>query len=164
MADFSTFKNEFKGDLVTPTDPDYTKAIARWAGNSERKAKVVAFVKNTNDIGLAIKYATANSLPIAIRGGGHSPGGASSSENGLVIDLSRYINTARVDAEKKVVYVGGGALWDVVDKEAIKHGLATVAGTVNHVCSVLCPLKKPLTFFIDRCWRVRNFFIIVLSN
>ena len=29
--------------------------------------------------------------------------------------------------------MGGGALWETVDKEAIKHGLATVARTVNHV-------------------------------
>ncbi|RDB18318.1 6-hydroxy-D-nicotine oxidase [Hypsizygus marmoreus] len=132
MADFSAFKNAFKGDIVTPADQDYEAAIARWALNAKRRAKVVAFVKDEADVGLAIKYARANALPIAIRGGGHSPAGASSSENGLVIDLSRYLNTAKADPEKKVVHVGGGALWEAVDKEAIKYGLATVGGTVNH--------------------------------
>lgn len=133
MADFATFSSQFKGDLVTPEHDHYKEAIARWAVNAERKAKVVAFVKNEQDIGLAIAYAKSNGLPIAIRGGGHSASGASSSEGGLVIDLSRYLNGARADAEKKLVYVGGGALWETVDKEAIAHGLATVAGTVNHV-------------------------------
>ncbi|KAF5378483.1 hypothetical protein D9615_007138 [Tricholomella constricta] len=131
-SDYTTFKARFKGDLVTPDDANYTQAIARWAVNAQRRAKVVAFVKDAGDIALAIRHARANALPIAIRGGGHSPAGASSSEGGLVIDLSRYINGARVDVEKRVVYVGGGALWDIVDKEAMKHGLAAVAGTVNH--------------------------------
>jgi len=133
MTDFHALKNTFKGDLVTPTDPDYAKAIARWAANAERRAEVVAFVKDTTDVALAIKYATANKLPIAIRGGGHSPAGASSSEGGLVIDLSRYITTVTVDAEKRLAYASGGALWEAVDKASIAHGLATVGGTVNHV-------------------------------
>ncbi|KAG6864200.1 hypothetical protein C0991_011625 [Blastosporella zonata] len=134
MADpaFEQFKSQFKGDLVTPDAVDYQKAIARWAVNAQRRAKVVAFVKDEADVGLAIKYARNTGLPIAIRGGGHSPAAASSIEGGLVVDLSRYLNGARVEPEKRVVYVGGGALWDIVDSEAIKHGLATVGGTVNH--------------------------------
>ncbi|KAG6918723.1 hypothetical protein DXG01_012208 [Tephrocybe rancida] len=122
----------FKGDIVTPDDADYQKAIARWAVNAQRRAKIVAFVKDEADVGLAIKYARSAELPIAIRGGGHSPAAASSTEGGLVIDLSRYLNGARVDPKRSVVHVGGGALWDIVDSEAIKFGLATVGGTVNH--------------------------------
>jgi FAD/FMN-containing dehydrogenase len=133
MSDFAAFKDAFLGDLVVPADHDYDKAIARWAINAIRRAKVVAFVKGTADVALAINYAKANKLPIAVRGGGHSPYGASSSEDGLVIDLSRYLNGARVDPEQKLVYVGGGAVWETVDKASIEHGLATVAGTVNHV-------------------------------
>jgi hypothetical protein len=30
--------------------------------------------------------------------------------------------------------VGGGSLWGTVENEAIKHGLASVAGRVSHVC------------------------------
>ncbi|KAF8648761.1 hypothetical protein AX14_008778, partial [Amanita brunnescens Koide BX004] len=58
--------------------------------------------------------------------------GASSIENGLVIDLSRYLNGVSIDAEKKLAHVGGGAIWETVDKAAIEYGLATVGGTVNH--------------------------------
>jgi FAD/FMN-containing dehydrogenase len=90
-------------------------------------------VKDEADVGLALKYAQANSLPIAVRGGGHSAGRCSSSEGGLVINLSRYVRNVRVDLKKQVAYVGGGALWEAVDAAAIKHGLASVAGTVNHV-------------------------------
>ncbi|KAG9218790.1 hypothetical protein CCMSSC00406_0001096 [Pleurotus cornucopiae] len=130
--DFASFQKTFAGDIVTPEHPDYAKAIARWAINAERKAKIVAYVRNAEDVALAIKYAQAEGLPIAIRGGGHSTMGGSSSENGLVIDLSRHLNTARIDPAQKLAYIGGGAVWATVDKAAIQHGLATVGGTVNH--------------------------------
>ena len=133
MSNFASFKQSFKGDISTPTDGDYAQAISRWALNAQVNAKIVAFVKTPEDVALAIAYAKENRLPIAIRGGGHSTAGASSTE-GLVIDLSRHMNTVEVDAENKLAYVGGGALWEQVDKATIQHGLATVAGTVGHVC------------------------------
>lgn len=131
MAAYDALKSSFKGDLVTASDADYEKAISRWAAGSVRKAKIVAFVKDEADVGLAFKYAACEKLPLAIRGGGHSFSGASSVEDGLVVDLSRYMNGVTVDSEKKLAYVGGGALWEAVDKTAIEHGLATVGGTVN---------------------------------
>ena len=133
MSDFNSFKSSFKGDIVTPSDPDYTESIKRWAGNMVKPAKVVAFVKDAEDVAAAIKYARANDLPIAVRGGGHSFSGSSSVADGLVVDLSRHLNGVRIDPERKLGYVGGGALWEAVDKAAIAHGLATVGGTVNHV-------------------------------
>jgi len=135
MSEFESFRKTFKGDIVTSSDAEYEKAIARWAINAQRRAKIVAFVKDAQDVSLAIKYAKANKLPIAIRGGGHSEAGASSSENGLVLDLSRYLNNVEVDVGKKLAYIGGGTLWETVDKAAIEQGLATVGGTVNHVSS-----------------------------
>ena len=149
---FATFKDAFLGDLVVPEDPDYEKAIARWALGAVRRAKIVAFVRGTADVALAIDYAKTNKLPIAVRGGGHSPYGASSSEGGLVIDLSRYLDGVRIDPEQKLAYVGGGAIWETVDKGAIEHGLATVAGTVNHVCLhvVLYPKEISLILVVRR--------------
>lgn len=144
MANISltTFKRDLKGDIVGLEHPGYNDAIARWAINAERRAEVVAFVKDTADIATAIQYARNQNLQIAIRGGGHSAAGASSVEGGLVIDLSKYMNGARIDPEKKLAYVGGGALWETVDKNAIEHGLATVGGTVNHVCTLSLFLRN----------------------
>ena len=133
MSDINQFKSSLEGDVVLPGDAEYQDAIKRWARNSQRNAAVIAFVKHAQDVAKAIAYAIAANLPIAIRGGGHSASGASSYEGGLVIDLSKYLNGTRVDADKKLGYVGGGAIWETVDKKAIEHGLAAVGGTVNHV-------------------------------
>lgn len=131
--DLTPLKKLLKGDLVLPSDDGYDAAIARWAKNSQRKAAGVAFVKDSEDASTTVKHAVEHKIPIAIKGGGHSPSASSSSEGGLVIDLSRYLTSAIVDPEKKVAYVGGGAVWKAVDEAVMKHGLATVGGTVNHV-------------------------------
>jgi FAD/FMN-containing dehydrogenase len=90
------------------------------------------FPRNESDISLALKFATANAIPLAIKCGGHNPSGASSIQDGVCIDLARYFNTARVDPAQKVVHVGGGATWETVDVATIVHGFGTPGGTVNH--------------------------------
>lgn len=122
----------FTGDWITPDHPSYSEAIARWASNAERRAAAVAFVKNAQDIVIVLNHAKEHKSLIAIRGGGHSASGASSIEGGIVIDLSRYLADVRVDPAEKLAFIGGGAIWETVDKTTIKHGLATVGGTVNH--------------------------------
>ena len=57
MSSFDSFKSAFKGDIITPSDPDYEKPIARWARNAARRAAIVAYVKDPEDVSLAIKYA-----------------------------------------------------------------------------------------------------------
>jgi FAD/FMN-containing dehydrogenase len=147
----------FTGDWVTPDHPQYAEAVARWATNAERRAKAVAFVKSPQDVATVLRYATQSKLPIAVRGGGHSTSGASSIENGIVVDLSRYLSGARVDPVAKLAYVGGGAIWGTVDKAAIEHGLATVAGTVNHVSNLKLRNVQSVIDVRQRedwCWRV----------
>jgi hypothetical protein len=64
-------------------------------------------------------------------GGGHATGGASSSDGGIVIDLSK-MRKVSVDPAAKTVTAQGGALWVDVDDAAQEHRLAAVGGTVNH--------------------------------
>lgn len=83
------------------------------------------------DISAALLWAQAHGIDIAVKGGGHSTAGTSSSDGGLVIDLSR-MNQVAVDTTKKTITAQGGAVWKEVDDAGAVHGLATVGGTVNH--------------------------------
>ena len=133
--DFAPFKSSFNGDIVTSDDQDtalYEASIARWAFSAARRASIVTFPRDAAAIVQALKYARAQKLDLAVKGGGHSAAGYSSTTGGLVIDLGKYFAGVRIDEEKKLGYVGGGAIWKTVDEEAIKYGLATVGGTVNH--------------------------------
>ena len=123
-------------------DPEVEEFVQAFGALEGRDAQVVAFVRNCDDVTHALRYAKAAGLPIAVRGGGgHNTAGCSSIEGGLVIDLSRHLNRVSIDPEKKVAYVQGGAVGATVDKEAIKYGLATVCGTVNHVSKHLSYVK-----------------------
>lgn len=83
------------------------------------------------DIRTALLWAQEHNVDIAVKGGGHSTAGTSSSEGGLVIDLSR-MNRVTVDTTNKTITAQGGAVWKEVDETGAAHGLATVGGTVNH--------------------------------
>jgi FAD/FMN-containing dehydrogenase len=48
-----------------------------------------------------------------------------------VIDLSK-MRKVTVNPGDKTIKAEGGTIWEDVDVEAAKYGLATVGGTVNH--------------------------------
>jgi FAD/FMN-containing dehydrogenase len=95
-----------------------------------RQAAVV-LVSSAEDVSAAMKIIKEHSVPFTVRGGGHSTSGAASIEDGLVIDLSQ-MRKVTVDPQTKTIKAEGGTLWEDVDVEAAKYGLATVGGTVNH--------------------------------
>jgi FAD/FMN-containing dehydrogenase len=74
-------------------------------------------------------------LEVAISGGRHSASGASSSEGGLVIDLSK-MRKVKVDKTKNHIIAQGGCLWVDVDTAAAKYDLAT-----GYSLKVLCNVK-----------------------
>ena len=43
---------------------------------------------------------------------GIAPAGASSIEDGIVVDLSRHLSGVTIDPAEKLAYVGGGAIWE----------------------------------------------------
>ncbi|KAI9154782.1 6-hydroxy-D-nicotine oxidase [Paramyrothecium foliicola] len=118
------------GLIRTPKDKGYEESIRRWSAAAERPAGVAIVPTSASQISTILKYAEANKIDLAVRGGGHSTSGSSSTNGGLLIDL-RALNQVEVDAEKKSVKVGGGASWGHVDAETAKYGLATVGGTIS---------------------------------
>ncbi|KAI0031690.1 hypothetical protein K488DRAFT_51559 [Vararia minispora EC-137] len=125
--------SSFKGDWVTPNHAEYNAATLRWTRNSRDRISVVAFARDVSDVASVISYACAYELPVAIRGGGHNAAGASSSGNGVVIDLSRHMNDVRIDVHSGLVFVrvSGGALWKDVDRVAMGRRLTAIGETIN---------------------------------
>jgi hypothetical protein len=117
--------------LVTPSETEpYTKSIRRWSRAAEKPAGACLIPKSAEAVSITLKYAAQHDLDIAVKGGGHSTAGASSTDGGLLIDLNTHMRTTVVDTEKKTIKVGGGATWGEVDSALAVHGLATVGGTV----------------------------------
>jgi FAD/FMN-containing dehydrogenase len=142
LTKLDALRATFKGDLVFPDDPNYDEAIARWAANAQRRAALVVYPRDAQDVSETVKWVSENKIPLAVCGGGHSSSGTSSIEGGVVIALSRYFSGVKVDPERKIAYVGGGALWEAVDKAAIVHGLSTVSSATLFI---------PDQFFMMSC-------------
>ncbi|USP82809.1 hypothetical protein yc1106_10083 [Curvularia clavata] len=133
--DYSSLKELLKdtnAEILTPTDgAAYEKSIGRWSEHCIKRAAAVVMVTSADDISATLAQIREHNIPFTVRGGGHNTSGAASIEDGIVIDLSK-MRKVIVDPQAKTVTAQGGALWEDVDVEAAKHGLAVVGGTVNH--------------------------------
>lgn len=120
-----------QGPIITSSSEGYEKAIARHSATSVLRPTYVVYPTSTNDVSLAIKFALAQSprLEIAVKGGGCHSSTNSSTEGGLVIDLSRY-KAVKVSEDKETVAIQGGALWGDVYSELEKHNVVVVGGSV----------------------------------
>ncbi|KAI7284135.1 hypothetical protein KC345_g2455 [Hortaea werneckii] len=120
---------ETDAHVRAPTDEGYTASIERWSKAAEKPAGVAVAPTSAEEVAIALRYASQNAIDVAVKGGGHSTAGASSTHGGLLIDLGR-MRKVDVDTEKQRLHVQGGCLWGDVDDAGYKHGLATVGGTV----------------------------------
>jgi FAD/FMN-containing dehydrogenase len=121
----------FRGDLMTPEDPDYDGARAVWNGTVDRRPRLIARCRGTADVAAAVRFARDADLEIAVRGGGHNVAGTAVCDDGIVIDLSA-MRAVSVDLVDRTAVVQGGALWGDVDHETQAYGLATTGGIVSH--------------------------------
>ncbi|EDU50298.1 FAD binding domain containing protein [Pyrenophora tritici-repentis Pt-1C-BFP] len=133
--DYSSLKevlSDTSAKVLLPGDgQEYEKSIERWSEHCIKRAAAVVKPTTADDVSATLAQIRKRSIPFTVRGGGHSTSGAASIENGIVIDLSE-MRKVTVDPEAKTIAAEGGALWEDVDVEAAKYGLATVGGTVNH--------------------------------
>jgi FAD/FMN-containing dehydrogenase len=122
-----TLKNNVKGQIVLPDDPNYDEVREIWNAMIDRRPAVIVQCAEADDVLHAISYARENRLEISIRGGGHNIAGSALCDNGLLIDFSN-MTTVSVDAQKRRAYVEPGATLGDFDKAVQAHGLASPVG------------------------------------
>jgi FAD/FMN-containing dehydrogenase len=121
----------FGGTVIRPEDTGYNTARVIWNAMHDRRPALIARPQSARDVAAAIRYARAEDLLIAVRGGGHSMPGHSVCNGGIVIDL-RALNQVRVEPRARKATVGGGALLGEVDRATQEFGLVLPAGVVSH--------------------------------
>lgn len=131
VSALSSFGEAFDGELVLPGSADYDAARIVWNGMIDRRPAVVARCAGVEDVIRAIRFGREHDLTVAVRSGGHSIGGFSTCDDGIVIDLS-LMRGVRIDAEQRTARVNGGALLGELDREAQAFGLACPVGVVGH--------------------------------
>jgi FAD/FMN-containing dehydrogenase len=124
-------RRHFAGEIVTPEAAGYDDARRVWNAVFDRRPSLIVRPASVDDVVAAIRFGRERELEIAVRGGGHSAVGHSTTHGGLVIDLGR-MNEITVDPPRRLARSGGGALLGTLDIAAQEHGLVCPVGVVGH--------------------------------
>jgi FAD/FMN-containing dehydrogenase len=126
------FRDSFAGDVIDPDDPIYDDARQVWNSRyGDRRPAVLVRPVSTDDVAAAVRFGREHDLEIAIRSGAHSNSGHSSTDGGIVIDMSR-LRGVTVDPEARTARAIGGALLGELDIAAQAHGLVCPVGVIGH--------------------------------
>ncbi len=123
-------RSHFKGDLIYPKDTGYADARRVWNGMIDRYPALIARCIDRADVINAVKFARAQDLLVAVRGGGHNVAGFATCDDGLVIDLSP-MKKIVVDPTRQTASAQAGAVWSDFDRATQAYGLATTGGLVS---------------------------------
>ncbi|KAG8928352.1 hypothetical protein FRC01_006077, partial [Tulasnella sp. 417] len=113
----ANLRQRVKGTVCLPGDPEYN--LSKWAPNSIKPSKVIVTPAVVDDITEAVKFARAEGLTLAVRGGGHSTSTASATD-GLLIDM-RNMTRIRIDEAAQLAHIEAGARTNDVEVATIKH-------------------------------------------
>jgi FAD/FMN-containing dehydrogenase len=132
LLDLDDLRARFRGPLLAPSAPRFDEARKGWNGLVDRRPAAIIRCAGVADVIAAVRLAGQEDVPLAVKSGGHDFAGKSTSEGGLLVDLSD-MDGVRVDPEGRTVRVEAGARWRDVDHETQAFGLATTGGTVSSV-------------------------------
>src|SRR5262245_54519032 len=78
---------QINGRVITADDPSYDQARTVFYGGIDKRPSAIVRVSNVEDVRRVIALAGQEGFELAVRSGGHSIGGHSTTDGGLVIDL-----------------------------------------------------------------------------
>ena len=130
-AQVDRLRETFRDEVITPDDNAYDDARRVWNAVFDRRPALLLRPTSMESVATAIRFGREGDLEIAIRAGGHSACGHSTSDGGLVIDLSRFRGVT-VDPERRIARANGGALLGELDIAAQAYGLVCPVGVIGH--------------------------------
>jgi FAD/FMN-containing dehydrogenase len=120
---------ELEGPVVARGSASYAQARLLYDTLFDGIAPLaIAYCESPTDVAKTIRWSRRNGIRIAARSGGHSYGGYSTTQGGLVVDVSR-MGSITVDATGKTAYVGAGARLIDVYAALWNRGVTIPAGS-----------------------------------
>ena len=153
-----------KGRVIAPLHTDYDALRAVPLGNFDHRPAAVIRVANAADVAATLNFARATGLAVAVRSGGHSIGGHSGCDGGLVIDL-RDLNSLEIDHDELTAWAGTGLTAGEVTRTLEQHKLIigfgdaatvgigglTLGGGVGYLAIFEAPKQRPAPEEIKTC-------------
>jgi FAD/FMN-containing dehydrogenase len=100
------------------------RRVTDWGGMQSAEVKFVARPQNESELVELVQYAAKRGFKVSVRGIGHSAGGQSFIEGGLMIDMRRLNRVLSFVPERKTVRVQTGANWADLTKILEPHRLS----------------------------------------
>jgi FAD/FMN-containing dehydrogenase len=120
------------GHLIRPEEDGYDEARTLFYGGFDRRPALIVRAKDPTDISHVIALARESGLELAVRSGGHSVAGHSSTDGGIVLDLSE-MKELELDVEGRTAWAQTGLTAGEYTAAAAAHGLATGFGDTGSV-------------------------------
>jgi FAD/FMN-containing dehydrogenase len=130
VAALDALRKQLAGQVIVPGDLGYDEARTIFNVMHRKRPGVIARCADSRDVAACVSFARRNGIELAVRAGGHSVAGKSTTDGGMVIDLRR-IKHVDVDPEAKTARAGGGVVWADFDAATQEHGLHTPGGRVT---------------------------------
>jgi FAD/FMN-containing dehydrogenase len=120
------------GRVFLQGDDGYDAAKQIWNGMFDHKQPaMVVQCAAVNDVASAVNFARERDLLVSVKCGGHSLPGKSTSDGGMMIDLSQ-MHTTDVDTDAMTIRADGGCLLGHIDVAASAQNTMTTTGIVSH--------------------------------
>jgi hypothetical protein len=124
--------SQITGQVITPGVSDYESARLVKNPAFDRHPALIVRCTSPSDVARVLDFAQRQSLPLAVRAGGHSAAGFGVCDGGVVIDLSG-MKRVEVDEDKHLARANAGCLVGELDEATQRFGLATPVGTCSTV-------------------------------
>jgi FAD/FMN-containing dehydrogenase len=121
-----------KGRVITADDPSYDHARTVFYGGIDKRPSAIIRVSDVDDVRRVILTAREQELELALRSGGHSVVGHSTTNGGLVIDL-RDMAKIEIDPDARTAWVETGATAIQITEALAGHGLVVGFGDSGSV-------------------------------
>ena len=123
---------ELGGTVIAPYDAGYDEARTVVYGGFDRRPAAIVRAAGADDVARVVTIARETGLELAVRGGGHSNAGHSTTDGGIVLDL-RDLRALEIDPEGRTAWADAGLTAGEYTAAAWAHGLATGFGDTGSV-------------------------------
>ncbi len=125
-------RTQFNGAVIGPGDGGYDAARTVFMGGFDDRPAVILRPADANAVAHVIALARESELPLAVRSGGHSGAGHSTTNGGIVLDV-RDLEHLDVDVTSRTAWAGSGLTAGKYSRAVGEHGLATGFGDTGSV-------------------------------
>jgi hypothetical protein len=126
------FSSRVRGQLIRPDDDGFDEARTVFYGGLDRRPALIVRVKDATDISHVIALARESGLELAVRSGGHSVAGHSTTDGGIILDL-REMKNLELDVAGRTAWAQTGLTAGEYTAATGAHGLATGFGDTGSV-------------------------------